>query len=96
MRKVFLTAVGSPPSLVVDGNMVLVMRVSRMGVDPDNDKYVADQSSKYVRQLDDLIAFGLSAGVVSNEDHFGIIGEERYLIELSRLRRVKILHLPLI
>ena len=46
---VVLPAVGSPPSLVADGNMVPAMRVPHMGIDYDNGKPVADQSGKSMR-----------------------------------------------
>ena len=69
---VVLPAVGSPPSLVADGNMVPAMRVPHMGIDSDNGKPVADQSGKAMRQLDDLsglpVDFFLFAGNVSNDD----------------------------
>ena len=72
---IFLPAVGSPSSLVADGNMVSAMRVPHMGIDSDNGKPVADQSGKSVRQLDDLSglpdSFGLSTGAASNDDDFG-------------------------
>ena len=70
---VFLPAVGSPSSLVADGNMVPAIRVPHMGIDSDNGEPITDQSGKSVRQLDDLIGLpdAFAAGAGSNDDDFG-------------------------